>query len=57
MNRIISLLRSTFVPLLAFRLTAIGLLGCENIDNASAVYEEMADDVVAEANDATMGLR
>lgn len=33
MNRIARILRSSFIPLLAFRLTALGLVGCVHVSD------------------------
>jgi hypothetical protein len=36
MNRIANALRSSFIPLLAIRLAAVGVLGCDNVDGTDA---------------------
>ncbi|MBK9261344.1 MAG: hypothetical protein IPM54_16265 [Polyangiaceae bacterium] len=46
MNRIVRIIRSSVVPLLAFRLTAFGLLGCVHFDDADTTA--IANDGAAE---------
>jgi hypothetical protein len=55
MNRIASILRSSLIPLLAIRLTAIGLLGCASVDELDEFEQEQED--VAEAELAVTPLR